>query len=54
MTSVDFRSESGAAISLQRDNKETRAWLGRYVDLAELKPVKLRSIDGWSIPLGLR
>lgn len=54
MTSVDFRSESGAAISLQRDKEETHAWLGRYVDLAELKPVNLRTIDGWSIPVGLR
>ena len=50
MTSVDFRSEAGGALSLQRDGDGVSAWLGRYVSLDELKPVHLRKIAGWHMP----
>ena len=50
MTNVDFRSEAGGALSLQRDGEGVSAWLGRYVTLDELKPVGLRKITGWQIP----
>ena len=50
ITSVDFRSPSGAALSIQRSREDTQAWLGRYVSLAELKPANLRAIDGWAVP----
>ena len=50
MTNVDFRSEAGGALSLQRDGDGVSAWLGRYVTLDELKPVGLRKIVGWHMP----
>jgi hypothetical protein len=53
MTNVDFRSEAGGALSLQRDGDGVSAWLGRYVSLDELKPVGLRKITGWHIPANL-
>jgi hypothetical protein len=53
MTNVDFRSEAGGALSLQRDDDGVSAWLGRYVSLDELKPVGLRKITGWHIPANL-
>ena len=53
MTNVDFRSEAGGALSLQRDADGVSAWLGRYVSLDELKPVGLRKITGWHIPANL-
>lgn len=54
MTSIDFRSQDGAALNLQRDRQGTTAWLGGYYDLAELKPANLRAIDGWTVPEALR
>ena len=50
MTNVDFRSETGGALSLQRDADGVSAWLGRYVSLEDLKPVGLRKIAGWHMP----
>lgn len=48
--SVDFRSNSGAAATFQRDGEESSFYVGRYVTLAELQPQGLRAIDGWAIP----
>jgi hypothetical protein len=48
--SVDLRSESGAAASLQRDGEEASLYVGRYVSLAELAPRDLRAIEGWALP----
>ena len=48
--SVDLRSESGNAASLQRDGEEISTYLGRYVSLAELAPRNLRPIEGWALP----
>ena len=53
MTNVDFRSEAGGALSLQRDGDGVSAWLGRYVTLDEMKPVGLRKITGWNMPEAL-
>ncbi len=52
MTSVDFRSPDGAALSVQRDPQGTSAYVGRYVELAELRPSRLRRIEGWAMPEG--
>ncbi|MBX9813711.1 MAG: hypothetical protein A4S12_01880 [Proteobacteria bacterium SG_bin5] len=48
--SVDLRSESGAAASIQRDGDELSLYVGRYVTLAELAPRDLRAIEGWALP----
>lgn len=48
--SVDLRSASGNAASLQRDGDDVSAYLGRYVTLAELAPRNLRAIEGWARP----
>ncbi len=53
MTSVDFRSDAGAAISVQRGRDGTSAWLGRWSDLAGLAPKSLRALEGWTIPGGM-
>jgi hypothetical protein len=53
MINIDFRSEGGGALSLQRDGDGVSAWHGRYVSLDELKPVSLRKITGWNIPANL-
>lgn len=50
MTSVDFRSASDSALSVQRDANGITAWSGRYLTLGELKPTNLRAIEGWAIP----
>ena len=50
MTSIDFRSRDGGALSLQRDAQGTTAWIGAYSDLAGLKPAYLRAIEGWPMP----
>lgn len=52
-TSIDFRSDSGGALSLQKDADGASAWLGRYVSLDELKPTGLRKIAGWTLPANL-
>ena len=54
ITSIDFRSPDGAALSVQRDAEGTQAWLGEYLELDQLAPAHLRAIDGWAIPAGLR
>jgi hypothetical protein len=54
MTSVDFRNADGAALSVQRDDRETSAYLGRYVDLTDLAPNGLRRFDDWAMPTGLQ
>ncbi len=54
MTSVDFRSASGAVLSLQRDDRGTAAWFGESWDLPSLQPKNLRQIEGWTIPGALR
>jgi len=48
--SADFRSGQGDFASLQRDGRECRLYVGRYVDLAELKPDDLRILPGWETP----
>jgi len=52
--SVDFRSATGAALSVQRDGGRVSVYYGRYVELAELRPSRLRAIEGWALPEGLR
>jgi hypothetical protein len=51
--SIDFRSDTGAALSVQRDGGKVDVYSGRYVELAELKPSRLRVIEGWTMPEGL-
>ena len=50
VTSVDFRSDTGACASFQRDRMEASFYAGRYVELVELNPTNLRTIDGWDMP----
>lgn len=50
MTNVDFRNADGDALSVQRDDDGTTAWLGRWNDLAGLQPKNLRQIEGWAMP----
>jgi hypothetical protein len=54
VTSVDFRTTTGAVLSVQRDAHETGAWVGRYVDLVDLAPSGLRRFDDWAMPEGLQ
>ncbi|WP_404480573.1 DUF4178 domain-containing protein [Novosphingobium sp. BL-52-GroH] len=54
MTSIDFRGPHAEALSLQRDERGTSAWLGYYSELAGLAPANLRAIDGWTLPEALR
>ncbi len=54
MTSVDFRSPTGDALSLQRDETGATAWLGDFLELQQLAPGNLRAIEGWSIPAALQ
>lgn len=48
--SVDFRSPSGRAASLQREEGGASFYDGRYVTLAELAPQNLRDLEGWPKP----
>lgn len=48
--SIDFRTTTGAVASFQRDGEEANLYLGRYVELGELKPQDLREITGWAMP----
>lgn len=48
--SIDFRSPTGAALSVQRDKVGVSAYVGRYVDLPELRPSRLRAVEDWVIP----
>jgi hypothetical protein len=52
--SVDFRSPTGAALSVQRDGLRVSAYVGRYVELAQLRPSRLRVMDGWAVPEAFR
>lgn len=52
--SIDFRSATGAALSVQIDKVGATAYAGRYIELAELRPSRLRAIEGWTIPENLR
>lgn len=54
ITSVDFRSPGGAALSLQREADGVSAWLGEYLELGQLAPANLRAIEGWAIPAEMR
>ncbi|WP_447756351.1 DUF4178 domain-containing protein [Sphingopyxis fribergensis] len=54
ITSVDFRSPDGAALSLQRGAGSVSAWLGEYLELGQLVPANLRTIEGWAIPAEMR
>ena len=54
VTSIDFRSQDGAALNLQRDAEGTQAWFGEYSDLAALNPINARVIDGWTMPMAFR
>lgn len=53
MTSVDFRNDAGAALSVQRGRDGTSAWLGLWSNLAGLAPIGLRVLEGWAIPGGM-
>ncbi len=53
ITSVDFRNDAGAALSVQRGRDGTSAWLGVWSDLAGLAPKGLRMLEGWAIPGGM-
>jgi Domain of unknown function (DUF4178) len=48
--SVDFRSDSGACASFQRDSTGSSFYAGLYVELSDLNPNNLRVIDGWELP----
>jgi hypothetical protein len=50
VTSADFRSPNGAALSVQQDAVGASAYVGRYVELAELSPSRLRKLEGWVLP----
>ncbi len=54
ITSVDFRNPDGASLSVQRDDRGTSAYCGRYVDLIDLAPTGLRRFDDWAMPKGLQ
>jgi endogenous inhibitor of DNA gyrase (YacG/DUF329 family) len=49
-TSVDFRNNAGHCATIQRDQDGTSLYVGRYVELMDLKPHHLRVIDGWAAP----
>ena len=51
MRNVDFRSDKGHFASFQKDGDDNRLYVGRYVDLAELKPANLRALPGWEMPV---
>ena len=51
MTSVDFREPRGGALSVQRD-AGLSAYVGSYIELADLSPTHLRRIAGWAMPEG--
>jgi hypothetical protein len=53
MTSIDFRSEDGGSLSVQRDAEMISAYEGAYIPLADLSPRNLRRIEGWTMPGGL-
>lgn len=53
MVNVDFRSNDGAALSVQRDGDGTSVWLGKWYDLASLAPKGLRALEGWPLPAHL-
>jgi hypothetical protein len=48
--SVDFRSRSGLCASLQREGDHTDFYMGRYLQLGDLKPHNLRALEGWQAP----
>lgn len=54
MTSVDFRSPGGEALSVQRDAQGVSVYSGHYVELAELQPSRLRALEGWRLPDALK
>lgn len=48
---VDLRDPQGFAANLEREEgEEPGFYMGRYVELVELKPQDLRSIHGWEMP----
>lgn len=52
--SVDFRENTGASLSVQRDPQGVTAYVGHYIDLPALRPQNLRRVEGWAIPETLR
>lgn len=50
MFSVDLGTASARCASLQREGGSVFAYAGRYCTLGELKPSRLRAIEGWAIP----
>jgi hypothetical protein len=54
MTSIDFRSEDGGSLSVQRDSTMISAYEGAYIALADLSPRNLRRIEGWAMPDALK
>lgn len=54
MTSIDFRSEDGGSLSVQRDANMISAYEGAYIALPDLSPRNLRRIEGWAMPDALK
>lgn len=54
LVNVDFRSRTGAALSLQRQGESVSAWYGHFCELVDLEPEGLREIEGWPLPEALR
>lgn len=48
--SIDLRGEDGESATLQRDGDEVELYTGRYLTLDELKPVGMRTFEGWALP----
>lgn len=51
--SVDLRSPVGKCASIQREHDAVHLYVGRYVDLPELRPAYLRDLQGWPRPATL-
>lgn len=54
MVNVDFRSRTGSALSLQRQDGQVSVWYGHFYELADLKPGHVRELDGWPLPEAMR
>lgn len=51
MFSADFHSRGDAFACFQRDRRDSHLYVGRYVELADLKPQNLRLLPGWDMPI---
>ncbi len=48
--SIDLRTGDGGAFTFQSDRNGASCWVGRYYELAELRPGNLRAMEGWNRP----